>query len=144
MFALFFIVKNYARDTWIYHVTNDVWTKGVSMQRGREYHACGVRGKDVFVIGGEQGKIANSIEIWNGAKWKYSISQIGGTYLKILSQGSNIYLFGGLLENGTLSAQIWKIDRDNTFSKAGRMSMPRRDYALFSVPRSFLTNCKGI
>ena len=143
MFAIFFIVKGFARETWIYHVRDDLWTKGLSMQRGREYHACGVRGKDVFVIGGEQGNIDNSIEIWNGATWKYSKSTIGGTYLKIFSQGSNIYLFGGLW-NGANSDQIWKIDRDNKFSKAGRMSMPRRDYALFSVPRNFLTNCKGI
>ena len=48
------------------------------MIKGREDHAGALRGKEVFVIGGEV-SIRNSLEIWNGKEWSYSIVPIGAT-----------------------------------------------------------------
>ena len=114
------------------------------MHRGRENHACATRGKDVFVIGGEESN-ANSIDIWNGKFWKYLIGPIGGTFLRLFSQNKNIYLFGGWEKQiiTSITNKIWKIDPNNTFTNVGETSMSRIDYTLFSIPSGFLTNCGG-
>ena len=65
------------------------------MIKGREGHACAMQGKDVFVIGGEV-STRSSLEVWNGKSWSYSIGQIGATELQLISQGRQLYLFGGL------------------------------------------------
>ena len=68
------------------------------MIKGRQEHACAMRGKDVFVIGGEV-SIRNSLEVWTGKIWSYAIVPIGATRLKLISQGRNVYLFGGWEDN---------------------------------------------
>ena len=98
--------------------------------------------KDVFGIGGEIG-IRNSLEVWNGTGWSYSIGRVGGTRLKLISQGRNIYLFGGWQGN-KLHANIWKIDQNNEFTEVGSTSIVRKRYSLFMVPHSFLKNCQGM
>ena len=112
------------------------------MIKGREWHACAMRGKDVFVIGGEV-NTRNSLEIWNGKSWSYSIGHIGGTGLQLISQGRHLYLFGGW-EDGKLEKTIWKMNHQNEFIEAGTTSMAREDYALFTLPHGFLTNCQGM
>ena len=123
------------------------------MRRGRENHACAMRDTDVFVIGGEVSE-KNSIEIWNGRNWAYSIGPIGATYLKLISQGRNLYLFGGwedavqnyiyLFVNKNLFNKIWKINDQNEFDVVGNTAIARRQYALFTVPYGYLTNCQGM
>ena len=112
------------------------------MIKGREFHACAMRGKDVFVIGGEM-ITRSSLEIWNGKDWLYSNVPICATDLKLISQGSNVYLFGGWVD-GKLGNKIWKINRKNEFIEVGNTAMVRRNYALFSLPYGFLTNCQGM
>ena len=112
------------------------------MIKGRQYHACAMQGKDVFVIGGEV-NTRNSLEIWNGKSWSYSIGHIGGTGLQLISQGRHLYLFGGW-EDGKLGNTIWKINDQNEFIEAGTTSMARDDYAMFTLPHGFLTNCQGM
>ena len=112
------------------------------MRRGREHHACAVRGNDVFVMGGEV-NTKSSIEIWSGTTWTYSTSPIGGTFLKLLPQGKNLFLFGSW-EKNQLTSQIWKINENNRFIKAGSTAIARAQYTLFSIQHDFLTNCKGM
>ena len=112
------------------------------MIKGREYHACAMRGKDVFVIGGEV-STRNSIEVWKGDTWTYSVGPIGANELQLLSRGRYLYLFGGW-ENNTLFTKIWKIDQNNEFTEVGSTSIARKGYSLFAVPHSFLTNCQGM
>ena len=113
------------------------------MRRGREGHACAMQGTDVFVIGGELGT-KNSIEIWNGRNWTYSMGPVGATNLKLISHGRNLYLFGGWIsKDGTLRNKIWQINDKNEFYAVGSTAVARSNYALFTVPRGFLTNCQG-
>ena len=112
------------------------------MIKGREDHTCAMRGKDVFVIGGEV-SIRNSLEVWNGNVWSYSIGPIGATHLQLISQGRYLYLFGGW-EDGKFNNKIWKIDHKNKFIEVGNITMARQKYALFTLPHGFLTNCQGI
>ena len=111
------------------------------MTMGRNQHACSMQYKNVFVIGGELSS-RNSLEIWNGRSWSYSIAPIGGTFLQLIEQGRNLYLFGGW-NNGELGNTIWKVNHKNEFIEAGSIVMVRMNYALFTVPRGFLTNCQG-
>ena len=111
------------------------------MIKGRYHHACAMRGTDVFVIGGEM-TTRSSFEIWNGKHWSYSISTIGATELQLISQGNNLYLFGGW-EDGNLGNTIWKIDHENRFVEVGNTVMARSRYALFALPHGFLTDCEG-
>ena len=112
------------------------------MIKGRESHACAMRGKDVFVIGGEM-STRTSLEIWDGNYWSYSTVPIGVTWLKLISQDRNLYLFGGW-EDGKLGNKIWKINHKNEFIEAGTTVMVRDRYALFTLPHGFLTNCQGM
>ena len=112
------------------------------MIKGRAFHACAMRGKDVFVIGGEV-STRNSLEVWNGKVWSYAIGPIGATYLKLISQGRNLYLFGGW-ENGKLATTIWKINHKNEFIEVENTAMARKRYALFTIPHSFLNTCQGM
>ena len=121
------------------------------MTRGRSYHACAMRGKDVVVFGGES-STRNSLEVWNGNGWSYSTGPIGGTGLQLLSQGRNLYLFGGWDRgqpgdpgpyNEKLGNTIWKINHYNEFIEVGHILISRKRYALFTVPHGFLTNCQG-
>ena len=100
-----------------------------------------MRGRDVFVIGGEM-STRSSLEIWNGNKWSYSKVLIGATGLKLISQGRHLYLFGGWVDE-KLGDVIWKIDRKNKFVEVGNTAMARTRYALFTLPHGFLTNCQG-
>ena len=112
------------------------------MIKGRQRHACALRGNDVFVIGGEM-STRSSFEIWNGKHWSYSTSTIGATELELISQGKNLYLLGGW-EDGNLSNKIWKIDHENRFVEVGNTAMARSQYALFTLPHGFLTDCEGM
>ena len=112
------------------------------MRKGRQSHACAMRGKDVFVIGGEV-STRNSLEVWDGNIWSYSIGPIGVTRLQLISQGRYLYLFGGW-EDGKLNNKIWKIDHNNKFNEVGNTAMARRNYALFTLHHGFLTNCQGM
>ena len=112
------------------------------MIKRRSGHSCALRGKDVFVIGGEI-STRNSFEIWNGKYWSYSRAPIGATGLKLISHDRNLYLFGGW-ENGKLANTIWKINHKNEFIEVGTTAMPRQDYALFTLSHGFLTNCQGM
>ena len=112
------------------------------MIKGREHHACAMRGRDVFVIGGEM-STRSSLEIWNGKIWSYSKVRIGGTYQKLISQDRNLYLFGGW-EGTKLVNTIWKINHKNEFIVVGKIAMARNEYALFTLPYGFLTNCEGM
>ena len=112
------------------------------MIKGRERHACAMRGKEVFVMGGEVSKM-NSIEVWNGNSWVYSIGPVGATGLKVISHGLRLYLFGGW-EDNTLNNKIWKIDQNNEFTQVGSTSITRQYYVLFTVSHSFLDSCEGI
>ena len=112
------------------------------MIKGREYHACAMRGKDVFVIGGEV-NTRKSIEVWNGKNWSYSIGHIGASNHQLISQGRYLYLFGGW-EDGEHVNTIWKINHQNQFIEAGATSMARKNYVIFTLPHGFLTNCKGM
>ena len=112
------------------------------MIKGRELHACAMRGKDVYVIGGEV-STRNSLEVWHGNTWSYSIGPIGATSIQLISQGRYLYLFGGW-EDNKLNSKIWKIDQNNEFTEVGSISIARRYYSLFTVPHSFLKNCKGM
>ena len=112
------------------------------MIKGRAVHACAMRGKDVFVIGGEV-STRNSLEIWNGKSWSYSIGHIGATDLQLISQGRHLYLFGGWKDR-KLSNRIWKITNQNEFIEAGTTAMARYSYAMFTLPHGFLTNCQGM
>ena len=118
----------YSKNTWLYNIKKDDWTPGPDMIKGRSFPACAMRGKDVIVIGGES-STKSSLEIWNGKDWLYSTygaqhilpqaphtsgAIIGATELKLISQGRNVYLFGGW-ENGKLSNTIWKINHKNDF-----------------------------
>lgn len=111
------------------------------MTKGREEHACAVRGTDVVVIGGEV-RTRNSMEVWDGSSWSYSIATVGATELQLISHGKNLYLFGGW-KDFKLNNKIWKIDQHNIFTEVGSTSISRKAYSLFTVPHSFLTNCKG-
>ena len=121
------------------------------MRRGRENHACAMRDTDVFVIGGEVSE-KNSIEIWNGRNWAYSIGPIGATYLELIAKGRNLYLFGGwenvdqyyfkLHQN--LYNKIWKINDKNEFDVVGNTVVVRQKYALFTLPFGYLSNCEGV
>ena len=126
----------------MYNIKKDDWTPGPDMKKGRLDHACAMRGKEVIVIGGEV-STRSSLEIWNGKAWSYSRVPIGATELKLISQGRNIYLFGGW-GNGKLSNNIWKINHKNEFIEVGKTAMARKEYALFTLPHGFLTNCQGI
>ena len=112
------------------------------MIKGREDHACAMRGKDVFVIGGEV-STRSSLEVWNGKSWSYSIGHIGATSLKLISLDRNVYLFGGW-KGGKLDNTIWKINHKNEFVEVGNTAMARSVYALFTLPHGFLTNCQGM
>ena len=112
------------------------------MTKGREFHACAMRGREVFVIGGEI-STRSSLEIWNGKDWAYSRVPIGATELKLISQGRNLYLFGGW-QDGKLVNTIWKINHKNEFIDVGNTAMARSQYALFTLPHGFLTNCQGM
>ena len=112
------------------------------MIKGRMHHACAMRGNDVFVIGGEM-STRSSFEIWNGKHWSYSTSTIGASRLQLISQGNNLYLFGGW-EDGELGKKIWKIDQENRFVEVGNTAMARSWYALFTLPHGFLTDCQGM
>ena len=112
------------------------------MIKGRQWHACAMSDNDVFVIGGEI-HTRSSFEIWNGTDWSYSVGTIGATDLQLISQGKNLYLFGGW-EDGNLGNKIWKIDHDNRFVEVGYTAMSRFDYTLFTLPHGFLTDCEGI
>ena len=112
------------------------------MIKGRMEHACAMRGKDVFVIGGEI-STRSSFEIWNGKYWSYSKAPIGATGLKLISHGRNLYLFGGW-ENGNIRNTIWKINHKNEFSRVGTTALARGQYALFTLSHGFLTNCQGM
>ena len=112
------------------------------MVQGRMGHACAMRGKDVFVIGGEL-STRNSLSIWNEKYWSYSRAPIGATGLKLISHDRNLYLFGGW-EDGEHVNTIWKINHQNQFIEAGATSMARKKYALFTLPHGFLTNCQGM
>ena len=112
------------------------------MTKARQRHACAMRGNDVFVIGGES-STGSSFEIWNGKTWSYSTGTIGATQCKLISQGNNLYLFGGW-ENGRLGNKIWKIDPENRFVEVGNTAMARSRYALFALPHGFLTDCEGM
>ena len=125
------------------------------MRMGREGHSCAMLGTDVFVIGGEL-SIKRSIEIWNGRNWEYSIGPIGATNLKIITKGRIIYMFGGwemerLSDDGEtigrwrniVNNKIWKINNKNEFYEVGNTGIARKGYALFTLPRGFLTNCQG-
>ena len=125
------------------------------MTMGRQYHACAMRGKDVFVFGGEA-STRNSFEAWDGHIWSYSIGLIGSTDLQFIPQGRNLYLFGGWETNedllsyhdlgidlDKLANTIWKINHHNQFIEAGNILIRRKMYALFTVPHGFLTNCQG-
>ena len=105
-------------------------------------HACAMREKDVFVIGGEM-STRRSLEIWNGKEWAYSSVSIGATYLQLISQGRYLYLFGGW-EDGTLHNKLWKVNPNNTLIEVGNTAMARQKYALFALPHGFLTNCQGM
>ena len=124
------------------------------MIQGRRFHACALRGNDVFVIGGEM-STRSSFEIWNRKHWSYSTSPIGATELQLISQGKNLYLFGGWEQNlgnlarpwmheQNLGNKIWKIDYENRFVDVGNTVMARSDYALFTLPHGFLTECQGM
>ena len=117
------------------------------MIKGRRFHACAMRGNDVFVIGGEM-STRSSFEIWNGKQWTYSTSTIGATELQLISQGRNLYLFGGWedgnLHSNGLENKIWKIDQENRFVEVGNTAMARSEYALFTLPHGFLTACQGM
>ena len=118
------------------------------MIKGREFHACAMRGKEVFVIGGEA-STRNSIEVWNGNRWIYSIGRIGATDLQLISQGRHLFLFGGWEDNTldyipNIGNKIWKIDQNNEFTEVGRTSVARTGYSLFTVSHSFLNNCEGM
>ena len=112
------------------------------MIKGRMSHACAKRCNDVFVIGGEI-HTRSSFEIWNGTDWSYSAGTIGATGLQLISQGKNLYLFGGW-EDGNLGNKIWKIDHKNQFFEVGNTTIAREHYALFTVSPGFLTNCQGV
>ena len=112
------------------------------MIKGRMYHTCAMRGKDVFVFGGEM-STRSSFEIWNGKDWSYSTSTIGATQLHLISQGNNLYLFGSW-KDGTLGNKIWKIDHENRFVDVGNTALARSQYALFTLPHGFLTDCQGM
>ena len=112
------------------------------MIKGRRDHACAMRGKEVFVIGGEM-STRSSLEIWNGKDWSYIRVPIGATYLKLISQGRNLFLFGGW-EDGKLGNTIWKINHQKEFIEAGNTAMARTNYAMFTLPHGFLTNCQGV
>ena len=112
------------------------------MIKGRQYHACAVQGKEVFVIGGEVGT-RNSLEVWNGKSWSYSIGHIGATKLQLISQDRHLFLFGGW-EDGKLGNKIWNINHKNEFIEVGNTAIARQKYALFTVPHGFLTNCQGM
>ena len=112
------------------------------MIKGRANHACAMRGKDAFVIGGEV-NTRNSLEVWNGKSWSYSIGHIGATALQLISQGRHLYLFGGW-EDGKHGNTIWKINDQNEFIEAGTTAMAREYYAMFTLPHGFLTNCQGM
>ena len=129
-------------NLWAYNVKIDDWTTGPYMIMGRAHHACAMRGKEVFVIGGEV-STRNSLEVWNGKSWSYSIGHIGASNLQLISQGRHLYLFGGW-ENGKLGNTIWKINHKNEFIEVGNTVMARSQYALFTLPHGFLTNCQGM
>ena len=112
------------------------------MIQGRRDHACAMRGNDVFVFGGEM-STRSSFEIWNGKDWSYSTSTIGATELELISQGNNLYLYGGW-KDGNLGNKIWKIEHDNRFVEVGYTAMARKDYAVFTLPHGFLTDCQGM
>ena len=112
------------------------------MIKGRERHACAMRGREVFVIGGEI-STRSSLEIWNGKYWSYSRVPIGATKLKLISQGRNLFIFGGW-KNGKLTNTIWKINHKNKFIEVGNTAIARTDYALFTLPHGYLTNCQGM
>ena len=122
------------------------------MTMGRQYHACAMRGKDVFVFGGEA-STRNSFEAWDGQIWSYSIGLIGSTDLQFIPQGRNLYLFGGWEtnknplsnqdSNDKLGNTIWKFNPSNEFIAVGNTLIVRKKYALFTVPHGFLTNCQG-
>ena len=114
------------------------------MHKGRIYHACAVHEKFVYVVGGEASKLS-SLEIWNGISWRYSDKiTVGGAQLMLYSKEKNLYLFGGQNKEGFFTNQIWKIEPNERFIKAGTMSKARHDYTLFPIDTDFLTNCKGI
>ena len=125
----------------MYNSKIDRWITGPDMIKDRRNHACAMRGKDVFVIGGEV-STRNSLEVWDGYSWSYSVGHIGATELKLIDQGKNVYLFGGW-EDNRLQNKIWKIDQQNKFTEVGSTSIPRKSYSLFTIPHSFLTNCQG-
>ena len=112
------------------------------MVKGRQFHACAMRGNDVFVIGGEM-STRSSFEIWNGKDWSYSTGSIGASRLQLISQGKYLYLFGGW-EDGNLGNKIWKIYHDNRFIDVGNTAIARSEYALFALPHGFLTDCEGM
>ena len=112
------------------------------MTKGRQQHACAMRGNDVFVIGGEMAT-RSSLEIWNGQDWSYSTATIGATDLQLIPMGENLYLFGGW-ENGDLGNKIWKITLNNQFIEVGNTAMARKDYVLLTMPHGVLTNCAGM
>ena len=128
---------------------NDSWTSGPDMIRARRLHACAMRGNEVFVIGGEADS-RNSLEVWNGKSWFYSVTPIGATNLQLKSQGRNLYLFGGWdywdhqAGSHRLSNTVWKIDHNNEFTEAGNILIARKNYALLTLPHGFLTNCQGM
>ena len=137
----------FERNTWFYNTKKDEWTPGPDMKRGRQHHTCIMRGKDVFVIGGEA-STRNSLEVWNGKSWSYSTTPIGATGLQLISQGTNLYLFSGWVRGNKydlqmLSNKVWKINHHNVFIEVGNTVIARQRYALFTVPRGFLTNCQG-
>ena len=132
----------HSKNTWFYNIRKDEWTPGPAMIKGRIEHACAIRGKEVFVIGGEV-STRSSLEIWNGKDWSYSKASIGATRLKLISQGRHLYMFGGWID-GKLGNKIWKINHKNEFFEVGNIAMARRRYALFSLPHGFLTNCQGM
>ena len=113
------------------------------MKVERSEHACAMRGNDVFVIGGESAW-RNSLEVWNGKSWLYSIAPIGATRLQLISQGRNLYLFGGWENLRFVDNKIWKINPANEFIHVGNTVIARIDYALFTVPHGFLSNCQGM
>jgi N-acetylneuraminic acid mutarotase len=93
------ITEKYSRKTMIFHLGKQSWQTGPDMKTGRIEHACGMFQGHVLVMGGYNGQVLSSTEVWNPATniWTEGPQLPSGlAYSSTASDHSgNIYLLGG-------------------------------------------------
>lgn len=152
-----------SKQTWLYDVPQNKWTRGKDIKEPRYGHQCIKLDDMVVIVGGfyfdrfEQR--SNKVEFWTQKEGglKSILVKIAISHHSMVGASGNILVFGGIIANEGMNEEILRLDANYTFSNVSitpflnpltknpyQLKSSRYNPVVFEVPDGYIQSCKGM